>query len=161
GRSNGNEVASRILPEYAISGDRSDRIRRTWVRLDMLHRGSPLLHQGTIMEVVRMIEEGFMRKQPMTLVAVRFPIRPASRQTVVPAYSRHGTATLLAALVVANSSLDTLLGAEGCSGETAAERLCNASGSFSDYAGLRTARHVRDQGVHRLGYPLCRRVVIP
>ena len=82
-------------------------------------------------------------------------VRQAWRWRVLPAVlSRDGNA-LLAALVVADASLDAVLLAEGCWGETVGERLQSANRSFSDYTGLRAARRVRHQAVHRLDYCLC------
>ena len=88
-------------------------------------------------------------------------IRHAWHSYVLPAYLSHDSATLLAALVMANTSLDELLLAEGYAGETGGERLQNASRSFSDFSGLREARRIRDRAVHELDYPLCRRIVLP
>jgi hypothetical protein len=97
----------------------------------------------------------------MTIADAHRHIRQAWRCYVLPACLSHDSATLLAALVVANTSLDELLLAEGYSGETCGERLQNASRSFSNYAGLRLARRIRDRAVHELNYPLCRRIVLP
>ena len=102
-----------------------------------------------------------MNSRSMTIADTHRHIRQAWRCYVLPAYLSHDSATLLAALVVANTSLDALLLAEGYTGETYGERLQSASRSFSDYAGLRAARHIRDRAVHKLGYPLCRRVALP
>lgn len=102
-----------------------------------------------------------MNPRSMTIADVHRHIRQAWRCYVLPAYLSHDSATLLAALVVANTSLDELLLVEGYPGETCGERLQNASRSFSDYAGLRAARRIRDRVVHDLGYPLCRRVALP
>jgi hypothetical protein len=102
-----------------------------------------------------------MQRQPVTLTAVHRQIRHAWRRYVLPAYTSRDVASLLVALVVASASLDELLLAEDHPGETPIERLGNASASFSNYAGLRAARRVRHQAVHRLGYPLCRRIALP
>ena len=102
-----------------------------------------------------------MRNEPITLADAHRHIQQAWRCYVLPAYFCHDSATLLAALVVANTGLDELLLAEGYPGETGSERLQSASHSFSDYIGLRAARRVRDRAVHELGYPLCRRVALP
>ena len=93
--------------------------------------------------------------------AARQQVRYAWKRYVLPAYTSHDAPTLLAALVVANTGLDTILLAEDCLGATAAERLRRADSSFSHYEELRAARHVRDLAVHRLGYPVCRQAVVP
>jgi hypothetical protein len=68
---------------------------------------------------------------------------------------RHDSDALLVALVRADTSLDAVLVAAGYPGGTAGERLQSASGSFSNYAGIRAARHIRHQAVDRLDYRLC------
>jgi hypothetical protein len=90
-----------------------------------------------------------------TLTTARDHVRHAWRRRVLPALSSRDPDALLAALVVADTSLDALLIVEEYPGGTAGERVQSASRSFSDYAGLRAARHVRHQAVHRLDYRLC------
>jgi hypothetical protein len=102
-----------------------------------------------------------MSNHSMSLEDARRRVRQAWYGYVRPAYASHDPATLLAALVVASAGLDEILLAEDRPGATAAERLRNAHGSFSDYAGLRLARKTRHQAVHRLGYPICRRTALP
>jgi hypothetical protein len=102
-----------------------------------------------------------MNAQCISLDDTRRRIRQAWSRYVLPAYTSHDSATLLAALVVANTGMDDILLAENCAGETAADRLRSARESFSNYADLRTARHTRDMAVHQLGYPICRRTVLP
>jgi hypothetical protein len=82
-------------------------------------------------------------------------VRHAWRRRVLPALMGHDPDIMLAALVVADASLDAVLLAEGYYGGTTGERVQNANFSFSNYAGLRAARHVRHQAVHRLDYHLC------
>jgi hypothetical protein len=91
-----------------------------------------------------------------TLTTARDRVRQAWRWRVLPALSSCDPDALLAALVVADTSLDALLLAQDYPGGTAGERIQSAGQSFSDYAGLRAARHVRHQAVHRLDYHLCR-----
>jgi hypothetical protein len=90
-----------------------------------------------------------------TLSPVHDRVRRAWRWRVLPALMSRDPDTMLAALVVADASLEAVLLVEGYSGGTAGERLQSASLSFSNYAGLRAARHVRHQAVHRLDYHLC------
>ncbi len=89
------------------------------------------------------------------LATVQDNIRQVWRWRVVPSMLRRDPDALLAALVVADASLDAILLAAEYIGNTAGERLQNASNSFSDYASIRAARHIRHQAVHQLDYRLC------
>lgn len=82
-------------------------------------------------------------------------VRQVWRWRVLPSLHRRDPDALLAALVVADTSLDAILMAAGYTGLTAGERLQHASRSFSDYTGIRAARHIRHQAVHQLDYRLC------
>jgi len=82
-------------------------------------------------------------------------VRHIWRWRVLPSLHRRDPDALLAALVVADTSLDAILIAAGYNGTTVGERLQHASRSFSDYTGIRAARHIRHQAVHQLDYRLC------
>jgi len=92
---------------------------------------------------------------PEPRATVHQRIRQAWQRQVVPAARNRDRTALLAALVVADASLDAALRIEGYAGATAGERIHAASRSFSDYVGLRAARHIRHQAVHELDYRLC------
>jgi hypothetical protein len=101
------------------------------------------------------IKEIFMIMQYTSLPIVHRHIRHAWCRYVFPAVLNRDAVTLLAALVVADTSLDEVLCAEGCPGETVGERLHNANVSFSDYEGLLRAHQIRNHAVHHLDFRLC------
>jgi hypothetical protein len=97
--------------------------------------------------------------QSLSIPAVQRHIRQAWRRVVLPASTSRDATLLLGALVVADTSLDELLIAEGWPGETTGYRLEHAKNSFSDYAAVLAARHIRHQAVHHLDFHLCWRAV--
>ena len=101
-----------------------------------------------------------MSAQSQAEIASSCQVRQAWRWRVIPAVVGNDPNLLLAALVVADASLDAVLLGAGYPGTTIAERLQNASHAFSDYAGLRAARQIRHRAVHQLGYRVCRSAVM-
>ena len=101
-----------------------------------------------------------MSAQSQTDLAASCQVRQAWRWRVLPAIVGSDPNLLLAALVVADASIDAVLLDAGYPGTTVAERLQNASHAFSDYAGLRAARQIRHRAVHQLGHSVCRRAVL-
>lgn len=89
-----------------------------------------------------------------SLDAARRRVRHAWRAYVHPALLSRDASDLLAALVVADACLDTILRNEGYPGETTGWRVRAACRSFSDYDSLRAARRIRHQAAHDLTYHL-------
>jgi hypothetical protein len=93
-----------------------------------------------------------MIQQQRSIEAVHGLVRHAWRMHVVPACQKPEKALLLAALVVACTSLDEVLAAEGYPGETPADRLSYARNSFSQYSDVCAARRFRHRMVHHLEF---------
>lgn len=89
---------------------------------------------------------------PATLSETEQRIRWAWHRYVLPICAYRDVDGLLSALVVASTSLDTLLLVEGYAGADADERLWHARHSFTDYIGLRAARRLRNQLVHDIRF---------
>jgi hypothetical protein len=96
-----------------------------------------------------------MLTQSLSLPAIHYVVRRAWRRYVLPVHNRRDDVAALAALVVASTSLDEVLLAEGRRGESAGERLYQARTSFSDYERLCDARRIRHLAVHHLDSHLC------
>ena len=82
-------------------------------------------------------------------------IRKSWRRYVLPALLNHDADAMLAALVIADTSLDEVLRAEGCAGGTVGERIQHAMHTFSNYPALLAARQTRNRVVHNLDCHLC------
>src|SRR4051794_2001669 len=96
-----------------------------------------------------------MLSQPTSRDVLHRHIRRAWGRYVLPALLDRDTDGLLAALVIADTSLDEVLRSDEFAGETAGERLLNARSAFSNYADLVAARQTRNKVVHNLDYRLC------
>lgn len=96
-----------------------------------------------------------MLAQPTSVEMLHQHIRQAWCRYVVPVLLNRDTDGLLAALVIADTSLDEVLRAEGFAGDTGAERLQQAMHSFSNYSDLLAAHHARNRVVHHLDARLC------
>jgi malonyl CoA-acyl carrier protein transacylase len=96
-----------------------------------------------------------MIEQPVTIESARRYIRWAWQRHILPVYQDRDRDGLIAALVVANTSLDTILQLEGYAGTTYQERLWSARNSVTNYDKVCAARLVRNQAVHQLHRPVC------
>lgn len=93
-----------------------------------------------------------MTTPPATLYETEQRVRWAWQRYILPVCHERDAAGLLAALVVASTSLDTVLLVAGYPGRDDDERLWHARRSFTDYVGLRGARRLRNQLVHDLRF---------
>ena len=96
-----------------------------------------------------------MLTRPMPPETLHQHIRLAWRRYVVPVLADRNVDGLLAALVVADTSLDDVLYAEGYTGETVCERLHQAMHSFSNFPAVLAGHQIRNRIVHHLDYHLC------
>lgn len=93
-----------------------------------------------------------MMNRGQSLPSVHLAIRQAWRRRVLPAFASGERVQMLAALVIANTSLDELLATKGYQGATEAERFYAARHSFSCYADVCAARKLRNLAVHHLDF---------
>lgn len=93
--------------------------------------------------------------QPATLRETERQIRRKWQRYIHPVVHHRHADGLLAALVVASSSLDEILFVKGYVGRDHDERLRAARHSFTDYVGVRAARRLRNQIVHDISFSVC------
>jgi len=89
-----------------------------------------------------------MLTRPMPPETLHQHIRRAWHRYVLPVLVDRNVDGLLAALVVADTSLDEVLYAEGYTGETGCERLRQAMHSFSNYPAVLAGHQIRNRIVH-------------